>query len=223
MVRTRPGGAGRVTISCMTETRHGHLSTLVRWPREIAAAVTLRAACAALVAPHHDGVTDADRVDPPELDRPRAVVVTTACGALATRFALVAFLAAPDEPDPRGVVPFDPFRDPTPPALGGAGPVPDRARLRRAGERCASSWRVWRADGAAGGDVGIGAAGALALGAWCAWAVGSSARAEVRARHALDTRPDDPFAWLVLRAVRSGHQPVWWGSPTGRTGSSTVG
>lgn len=210
----------------MTSTRDGHSSTHARWPREIAAAVTLRAACAALVAPSTGGPAGQDEpVDhelDQELDRRRAVVVTTACGALATRFALVGFLAACDDPDPRTVVPFDPFRDPTPPALGGGGPVPDRARLRVAGARCASAWRTWRADGAVGGDVGIGAAGALALGAWCAWAVGSSARAEVRARHALDTRPDDPFAWLVLRAVRSGHEPAWWGSATGRTGSSTV-
>ncbi|MDM7890377.1 hypothetical protein [Curtobacterium caseinilyticum] len=202
----------------MTSTRHGHPSTLIRYPREIAAAVTLRAACAALVAaPRGDGAA------PDELDRRRAIVVATACGALATRFAMIRFLAARGAPDPRRVAPFDPFHDPTPPALGGSGPAPDRARVRLAGDRCASAWRVWRADGAPPGDVAIGAAGALALGSWCAWAVGSSARAEVRARHAIDTRPDDPFAWLVLRSVRAGCAPAWWGSPAGRTGSSTVG
>lgn len=203
----------------MTSTRHGLPPTLVRYPREIAAAVTLRAACVALVAPEAatGGGTGAEA-----LARPQAVAVATACGALATRFALVGFLAARDRPDPRTVVPFDPFHDPTPPALGGSGPEPDRARLRLAGDRCASAWRTWRADGAPGGDVAVGAAGALALGAWCAWALGSSARAEVRARHALDSRPDDPFGWLVLRAVRSGHGPAW-GTPTGSTGSSTVG
>ncbi|QCR43673.1 hypothetical protein C1N91_09135 [Curtobacterium sp. SGAir0471] len=199
----------------------------MRYPREIAAAVTLRAACAALVAPsppsasfapQRAGASAGDEV----LARPQAVAVTTACGALATRFALVGFLASRGRPDPGTVVPFDPFRDPTPPALGGSGPEPDRARLRVAGDRCAAAWRTWRADGAVGGDVAIGAAGALALGAWCAWALGSSARAEVRARHALDTRPDDPFGWLVLRAVRSGHGPGW-ATPTGSTGSSTVG
>jgi len=201
----------------MTTTTHGHPSTLVRYPREIAAAVTLRATCAALVAPTAAGrASDA-------VERPHAVAITTACGALATRFALVAFLAAPDRPDPRTVTPFDPFRAPTPPALGGTGPVPERGRIRLAGDRCAAAWRLWRSDGAVGGDVAIGAAGALALGAWCAWAVGSTARAEVRARHALDTRPDDPFGWLVLRAVRSGFCPAWWDDPTGRTGSSTVG
>lgn len=192
-------------------------STPGRYPREIAAAVTLRAACGVLVASSSAG-EPADRVD-----RRSAVVVVTACGALATRFALIGFLADPRGPDPRGVVPFDPFRDPTPPALGGSGPAPDRVRLRVAGDRCAAAWRSWRADGAPPGDVAIGAAGALALGSWCAWAVGSSARAEVRARHALDARSDDPLAWLVLRAVRSGYAPAWWGSHTGRTGSSTVG
>ncbi|MET3635410.1 MULTISPECIES: hypothetical protein [Curtobacterium] len=202
----------------MTSTRHRHQPTQLRYPREIAAAVTLRAACAALVAPSPDG----DAVVADALARPQAVAVVTACGALATRFALVGFLAARGRPDPGTVVPFDPFRDPTPPALGGSGPEPDRARLRLAGDRCAAAWRTWRADGAVGGDVAVGAAGALAMGAWCAWALGSSARAEVRARHALDTRPDDPFGWLVLRAVRSGHGPAW-GTPTGSTGSSTVG
>lgn len=228
----------------MTSTRHGHLSTLVRYPREIAAAVTLRAACAALVAGGDpadgaagtDGAAGADvvhrpdadpgRVDAvrrPELDRLRAITVTTACGALATRFAMIAFLADPGVPDARQVVPFDPFRDPTPPALSGSGPEPVRARLRTAGDRCASAWRVCRSAGPPDGDAAVGAAGALALGAWCAWAIGSSARAEVRARHALDTHPDDPLAWLVLRAVRVGHEPEWWGTATGRTGSSTVG
>ncbi|MCL9664996.1 hypothetical protein L2091_07110 [Curtobacterium albidum] len=202
----------------MTSTRHRHQPTQLRYPREIAAAVTLRAACAALVAPSPDG----DAVVADALARPQAVAVVTACGALATRFAMVGFLAARGRPDPRAVVPFDPFRDPTPPALGGSGPEPDRSRVRLAGDRCAAAWRTWRADGAVGGDVAVGAAGALALGAWCAWALGSSARAEVRARHALDTRADDPFGWLVLRAVRSGHGPAW-GTPTGSTGSSTVG
>ncbi|PZF59845.1 hypothetical protein DEJ23_02235 [Curtobacterium sp. MCSS17_008] len=187
----------------MTSTRHGHPATPMRYPREIAAAVTLRAACAALVAPPPAGAS-AD-----QLDRRRAVAVVTACGALATRFAMVGFLADRRGPDPREVVPFDPFRDPTPAALGGSGPEPDRARLRLAGDRCATAWRAWRTDGGPSGDVAIGAAGALALGSWCAWAVGSAARAEVRARHALDTRPDDPFAWLVLRAVRSGYGPAW--------------
>lgn len=216
----RPGGAAPVTISCMTSTTRRPPSTLVRYPREIAAAVTLRAACGALVAPSPPrgaGGPAEDEV----LTRPQAVAVTTACGALATRFALVGFLAARGRPDPGTVVPFDPFRDPTPPALGGSGPEPDRARLRLAGDRCAAAWRTWRADGAVGADVAIGAAGALALGAWCAWALGSSARAEVRARYALDARPDDPFGWLVLRAVRAGHGPAW--TPTGSTGSSTVG
>lgn len=175
--------------------------TLARWPREIAAAVTLRAACAALVAP--------DVPASGALDRRRAIAVTTACGALATRFAMVRFLSARGRPDPATVVSFDPFRDPTPPALTGTGPEPERDRLRAAGDRCAAAWRTWRSDGIPTTDGTIGAAGALALGAWCAWALGSGARATVRARHALDTWPDDPLAGLVLRSVEAGRAPTW--------------
>lgn len=198
----------------MTSSTNTHPSTFVRWPREIAAAVTLRAACAALVAPEHPE----DALDPR-----RAVVVTTACGALATRFALVAFIAARDTPAPRSVRSFDPFRDPTPPALTGTGPAPDRVRVRVAGDRCASAWRHWRAERPGGVDDAIGAAGALALAAWCSWALGSPARALVRAQHALDTWADDPLAALVARSVRAGNGPSWSTDHTGRTGSSTVG
>ncbi|WP_420367898.1 hypothetical protein [Curtobacterium sp. L1-20] len=169
----------------------------VRYPREIAAAVTLPAACAALVT-HRPG---------PLLAR-EAIAVLTACGALAPRLALLAFLTARDRPDPRSVVPFDPFHDPTPPALHGAGPEPDRDRVRTAGDRCAAAWQWWRAEDRSA-DTAVGAAGALATASWCAWALGSGARAETRARYALETRSDDPLAGLVLRSVRAGSAPAW--------------
>ena len=203
----------------MTSTPRRPPATQTRYPREIAAAVTLRAACAALVAP-------ASAPDGRPAGRWQAATVRTACGALATRFAILRFLTAVERPDPRTVVPFDPFHEPTPPALRGAGPAPDPAVVRIAGDRAAASWQAWRRDGPATVDDAIAAAGALAVGAWCAWALGSSARAEVRARHALDTRPDDPLAALVLRSVQLGVGPSWdrapSGSATGRTGSSTV-
>lgn len=169
----------------------------VRYPREIAAAVTLPAACAALVAPH-DG----------PLPRTAAVAVLTACAALAPRFALIDFLAARDHPDPRGVTAFDPFLDDTPPALRGWGPEPDRARIRIAGDRCAEAWQWWRSEDPSA-DIGSGAAGALAIASWCSWALGSTARAQTRAQHALDTCASDPLAAVVLRSVRAGSGPAW--------------
>lgn len=185
-------------MACMIpSTAHSPDGTAVRFPREIAAAVTLPAAAAALVAP---GTGPCPKTG--------AIAIVTACGALTTRLALVTFLAARDLPDPRSVQGFDPFADPTPPALLGVGPEPDRARVRTAGDRCADAWRVWRAeDGMV--DGAMGAAGALALGAWCAWALGSSARAETRSRYALETRADDPLAGLVLRSVLAGSAPTW--------------
>lgn len=170
---------------------------MVRWPREIAAAVTLPAAAAALVAPGTD-----------VLPRPARIAVTTACAALASRLALLDFLAAPGRPDPRAVRPFDPFSGPVPDALLGVGPSPDRDRIRLAGDRCAEAWRAWRADDPAA-DSTSGAAGALAVAAWCAWALGSSARAQTRARYAIDLQADDPLAGLVLRTVLAGNEPVW--------------
>ncbi|MGN7189751.1 MULTISPECIES: hypothetical protein [unclassified Curtobacterium] len=203
----------------MTSTPGRTPAAQTRYPREIAAAVTLRAACAALVAP-------TSPADVPHTDRLRSATVRTACGALATRFAILRFLTAVDRPDPRTVVPFDPFREPTPPALRGEGPAPDGAVVRSAGDRLTAAWQAWRRDGPSSVDDAIAAAGALAVGAWCAWALGSSARAEVRARHALDTWSDDPLAALVLRSVRLGVGPSWDRTPsrgaTGRTGSSTV-
>lgn len=169
----------------------------VRYPREIAAAVTLPAAAAALLAP-----------GPGVLSHAGAVAVTTACAALSTRFALIEALGARDAPDPRTVVPFDPFHDPTPVALCGHGPEPDRGRLRVAGDRCAAAWRWWRAEDPVP-DAATGAAGALALAAWCAWALGSEARAQTRAQYALETQRDDPLARLVLRSVRAGSAPSW--------------
>ena len=187
-------------MACMIpSTAHTPDHTAVRFPREIAAAVTLPAAAAALVT---SGVGAGSRVG--------AIAIVTACGALSTRMALVPFLAARDQPDPRAIRGFDPFDDPTPPALHGLGPEPDRARLRTAGDRCAEAWRVWRAEGGQV-DSSAGAAGALALGAWCAWALGSWARAETRARYALETRADDPLAGLVLRSVLAGSAPTWAG------------
>ncbi len=186
-------------MSCMipSSTRSEHDRT-VRYPREIAAAITLRAACAALTAGPPDGrVPDTG-----------TIAVLTSCAALATRFALLEHLADPTDPDPRTVVPFDAFADRLPPALIGSGPEPDRARLRVAGDRAAHAWRVWRAGDDPEGCA-RGAAGALSLGAWCAWALGSGARAQTRAVYALETAADDPLASLVLRMVRCGVAPAW--------------
>ncbi len=185
-------------MSCMIPvTTRSPADHLVRWPREIAAAVTLPAAAAALVAPAAG-----------QLSRPARIAVTTACAALATRLALVAFLADPTGPSARDVRPFDPFVDPMPDALLGVGRSPDRDRVRTAGDRCAEAWRAWRVDDPEADSRG-GAAGALAVSAWCAWALGSSARAQTRARYALDLRPDDPLAGLVLRTVQAGSAPAW--------------
>ncbi|WP_144712197.1 hypothetical protein [Curtobacterium pusillum] len=169
----------------------------VHYPREIAAAVTLPAACSALVAAGDE-----------PMPRTASIAVLTACAALATRFALIAFLSARDCPDPRAVAAFDPFLDPTPPALRGLGPEPDRARLRIAGDRCADAWRWWRTEDPSA-DTASGAAGALAIASWCSWALGSVARAQTRAQYALEARADDPLAGLVLRSVRAGTGPAW--------------
>lgn len=186
-------------MACMIPaTTRTPSETAVRYPREIAAAVTLPAACAALVAPSDSG----------PLSRTGTIAVLTACGALATRFSLIDFLAARDEPDPRRVSSFDPFSDPTPSALCGDGPEPDRHRLRLAGDRCAGAWQTWRADDLSA-DTATGAAGALAMAAWCSWALGSTARAQTRAQYALETRADDPLAALVLRSARAGTSPRW--------------
>lgn len=185
-------------MACMIPlTARSDHDSAVRFPREIAAAVTLPAAAAALVAPG-DG----------PLRATAATAVVTACGALATRMALVDFLAAPGVRDPRTLRAFDPFHDDTPPALSGIGPRPSRSRLRTAGDRCVEAWRTWHVqDGPADGTAG--AAGALALAAWCAWALGSAARAETRARYALDVRDDDALAGLVLRSVLADSRPTW--------------
>jgi hypothetical protein len=200
----------------------------IRHPREIAAAVTLRAAAAALVAPGGRPSSAAG-----------CAAIRAACGALATRMALIRFVAQPSPPAasddrppdvvridsgpidsgpfdvrPVDIVPFDPFHDPTPPALHGAGPTPDRDRLRVAGDRCVAVWHAWTAEGSPR-DERIAVAGALALGAWCSWALGSAARAEVRARYALDTVPDDALAGLVLRTVLARSGPAWRDDPTG--------
>ncbi|WP_267424514.1 MULTISPECIES: hypothetical protein [unclassified Curtobacterium] len=167
--------------------------------REIAAAVTLPVAAAALVAP---GTAP--------LDRRGGAAVSTACVALATRMALIPFIAAPADRIPMVIRPFDPFHDPTPLALQGAGPAPDRDRLRRAGDRCVGPWQDWRLRGCPE-DERLGVAGALALGAWCSWALGSPERARARARHALDAVPTDALAGLVLRSVRARTAPAWWG------------
>lgn len=178
-------------------TTRSPVDHLVRWPREIAAAVTLPAAAAALVAPTGG-----------PFPRPARIAVTTASAALSTRLALLAFLAAPGRPSARAVRPFDPFSDPMPDALLGVGPMPEADRVRTAGDRCAEVWRAWRADDPEA-DSASGVAGALAVSAWCAWALGSSARAETRARYAIDLRADDPLAGLVLRTVLAGSGPMW--------------
>lgn len=186
-------------MACMipSTTRSEH-DRAVRYPREIAAAVTLRAACAALT----DGPADLP------LAPLAAVAVLTSCTALATRFAILEHLADPDDPDPRTAVPFNAFVDRLPPALTGAGPIPDRARLRLAGDRAADAWRMWRAGDDPHG-CSRGAAGALSVAAWCAWGLGSAERARTRAVYALETAADDPLASLVLRMVRCGVAPGW--------------
>jgi hypothetical protein len=171
-------------------------SRFAHHPREVAAAVTLRGGAAALVAP-------------PGGERPGSdTSITTACGALVTRMALIEFLADPSAPAAAALVPYDPFAERELRALHGIGPEPDRSRVRRAGERCVEAWRRWERDLDAGDDP-VGVAGALALGAWCAWALGSRLRAQTRARYALDIVPDDPLASFVLRATEVGHGPSW--------------
>ncbi|MCJ1713794.1 hypothetical protein [Curtobacterium sp. VKM Ac-2922] len=169
----------------------------VRYPREIAAAVTLPAAAVALVAP-----------GPPTVTTATAAAVATACGALATRMALVRVLAGHDVVTARTVQPYDALRDAPPQALRGLGPKPDADRVRVAGDRCAAVWHTWKAEGSPR-DERVGVAGALALGAWCAWALGSAPRAQVRAEYALDAVPSDPMAALVLRSVLAGSAPTW--------------
>ena len=160
--------------------------------------MTLRAACAALT----DGPADGP------LAPPAAIAVLTSCGALATRFAILEYLADPDDPDPRTAVPFDAFSDRLPPALTGSGPVPDRRRVRTAGDRAADAWRMWRSGDDPHGSA-RGAAGALSIAAWCAWGLGSAERARTRAVYALETAADDPLASLVLRMVRCEVGPTW--------------
>lgn len=191
----RPGAG---SMGCMTHTQTAApTSRYPVYPREIAAAMTLRPAAAALVAPPTVPLTDG-----------AGVAVTTACGALATRIALVEFLSDPDTPAPPSIRPFDPFGSSTLPGLHGVGPGPDRGRLRTAGDRCVEAWRRWRLGPGACDDV-IGVAGALALGAWCSWALGSSARAITRARYAVDLVPDDPLAGVVLRSASADRGPSW--------------
>lgn len=199
MARSDPAwrrGAG--SMACMTSSQTAvPASRYPVHPREIAAAVTLRAAAAALVAPPTAPLTASG-----------AVAVTTACGALATRIALVEFLADAQPPEPAALVPFDPFGPSTLPGLQGLGRMPDRDRLRTAGDRCVDAWRRWSSDVDTADDV-RGVAGALALGAWCSWALGSTARALTRARYAIDLVPDDPLAGLVLRTASADRAPAW--------------
>lgn len=174
-------------------------SPFVRHPREIAAAVTLPVAAAVLVAP---GTA--------LLDAAGRSAVATACAALATRMALVRFIGAASGPDLRAVRPFDPFTDPTPSAFHGRGPAPSRDRIRTAGARCTAVWHGWKQQGSPR-DERRGVAGAVALGAWCSWAVGALTEAEVRAGYALDVVPDDALALVVHRSARAGARPEWWG------------
>jgi len=171
--------------------------TSLRYSHEIAAAVTLPSGARALVAPG-------------PLTAAAGIALTTACAALSTRLALLAFLADPQADEPIGITGHDPFTEPTPPALVGSGPEPDRERVRRAGDRCVDAWRLWTQDRGSGQSV-VGVAGALGLGAWCAWAVHAEARAATRARYALDLRSQDPLARLVLRSCTLGVRAVWRG------------
>jgi hypothetical protein len=172
-------------------------TTFPRYSHEIAAAVTLPSGARALVAPGPLTVAG-------------GIALTTACAALSTRLALLAFLADPDVDEPTGITGHDPFTDPMPPALVGSGPEPDRERVRRAGDRCVDAWRRWSQDRDSGQSV-VGVAGALGLAAWCAWALGSEARARTRSRYALDLRGDDPLAHLVLRSCTLGVRAAWRG------------
>lgn len=172
-------------------------TTFVRYSHEIAAAVTLPSGARALVAPG-------------PLTAAAGIALTTACAALSTRLALLAFLADPQADEPIGITGHDPFTEPTPPALVGAGPEPDRERVRRAGDRCVDAWRLWTQDRGSGQSV-VGVAGALGLGAWCAWAVHAEARAATRARYALDLRSQDPLARLVFRSCTLGVRAAWRG------------
>lgn len=174
-------------------------SPYVRHPREIAAAVTLPVAAAALVASGSAMPQQAGRA-----------AVATACAALVTRMALIRFIAAAAGAEPTEIEPFDPFHDATPTALHGIGAAPDRQRLRVAGARCVDVWHWWRQHGSLPDDR-VGVAGAVALGAWCSWALGSLAQAEVRAQYAIDTVATDALAGLVQRSCRAGRQPTWWG------------
>lgn len=59
-------------------------------------------------------------------------------------------------------------------------------------------------------------AGALAVCAWLAWALGRSTHAEVHARHALDLDPEHGLAEIVLSFVAAGHLPDWAFRAVGR-------
>jgi hypothetical protein len=123
---------------------------------------------------------------------------------------LLRFLADPGPVHTTTVSAVDPFTEPMPSALLGRGPAPDRGRVRSAGDRCVDAWRVSLAEvGRGRPDVGV--AGALALGAWCSWALGSELRATTRARYALDLAADDPLATLVLRMCRLRRRAAWRG------------
>ncbi|PZE65703.1 hypothetical protein [Curtobacterium sp. MCBD17_021] len=179
----------------MDTTTPTSAAPFLRHSHEIAAAITLRAGARALVGPA-------------PLSAAAAVVVTTTCGALATRIALLRFLADPSPADASGLTGVDPFTEPMPAALLGRGPAPDPDRVRRAGDRCVEAWRAWSRTGGSGQTV-VGVAGALALGAWCSWALGSELRAATRARYALDLGADDPLATLVDRMCRTRRPPAW--------------
>jgi hypothetical protein len=172
-------------------------AAFIRYSHEIAAAITLPAGARALIAPGPLTVAG-------------GVAITTACAALSTRLALLAFLADPHADEPIGITGHDPFTEPIPPALLGRGPAPDRDRVRRAGDRCVEAWRRWSQTDDSGQSV-VGVSGALGLGAWCAWALGSELRAATRARYALDLRDDDPLARLVLRSCGVHVRPAWRG------------
>jgi len=188
----------------MTNTTDEFHATYQHYPREVAAQVTLGAAGAALTAAVPPG--------------PGAcVAITTACAALVTRLGLVEYLGVVADRAADAVVrPVDaPFA--LPERLYGRGAPPSAERLAEGGERCVAAWRRWATSAGTAADDPRGVAGALGLAAWCAWALGSTARARTRARYALDIDHTDPLAELVVRWCRNRQGPTWW--PV----SSTVG
>ncbi|MFZ7088598.1 hypothetical protein [Curtobacterium sp. RRHDQ10] len=179
-----------MTNSRTTTSGQGHR----RYPREIAASVTLGAAARALARPSGGPLVSGE-----------CVAITTACTALRTRLALVADVgrpvgAASDVQLVTWVLPD---------ALTGAGTAPSAMVLRTAGDRCVAAWQRWATSGGRAADDPGGVAGALAVAAWCSWGTRRCPEALTRASYALDIDPTDPLALLVQRWCRLGRRPAW--------------